>query len=47
MIELSLSDARRLALTAQLLDGGAPASVTDVVRVGRREPRPWTKALRA
>lgn len=32
MIELSVDDARRLAVSAQLLDGRAPTSPTDVVR---------------
>ncbi len=32
MIELSLAEARRLAVTAQLLDGRAPETVTEVVR---------------
>ena len=32
MIELSLEDARRVAVAAQLLDGSAPGSVTEVVR---------------
>ena len=32
MIELSLPEARRLAVAAQLLDGRAPQTVTDVVR---------------
>ncbi len=32
MIELTLADARRLAVAAQLLDGRAPATVTEVVR---------------
>jgi uncharacterized protein len=32
VIELSLAEARRLAVAAQLLDGRAPATVTEVVR---------------
>jgi uncharacterized protein len=32
VIELSLAEARRLAVAAQLLDGSAPASVVEVVR---------------
>ena len=32
MIELSRADARRLAVAAQLLDGSAPTTVTEVVR---------------
>ncbi len=31
MIELSIADARRLAVAAQLLDGSAPSSVVEVV----------------
>jgi uncharacterized protein YcaQ len=32
VIELSIDDARRLAVSAQLLDGRAPTSPADVVR---------------
>ena len=48
MIELSLDDARRLAVAAQLLDGRAPKTVTAVVRaLGSVQVDPVASVARA
>jgi uncharacterized protein YcaQ len=48
MIELSLADARRVAVGAQLLDGRAPGTVTEVVRaLGSVQVDPVASVARA
>ena len=48
MIELTLHEARRIAVAAQLLDGSAPASVTEVVRaLGSVQVDPVSAVARA
>ena len=48
VIELSLHEARRMAVAAQLLDGSAPASVTEVVRaLGSVQVDPVSAVARA
>ena len=48
MIELSLEEARRVAVAAQLLDGSAPSTVTEVVQaLGSLQVDPVASVARA